>query len=217
MPIGPSDTSTQLLRMTKRADGTLDRCTLGPALFVPFTGGRVPPFAPRALTDRSIPLCFRAPIGDAVQQGAVAGPVGSGGDGDVPDHIPFHAIATAFQPAAAVALEPATSDVSIQAGRRRNVEQDEAGRPLQALREQPRVIAVHHPAVAGDRGIMERRELGWRSWHPVGVREMVELIEVDHLQAPGLRDRLRQRRLAAVRRPHDADACAQLGQRHGAA
>ena len=62
MPIGPSDTSTQLLRMTKRADGTLDRCTLGPALFVPFTGGRVPPFAPRALTDRSIPLCFRAPI-----------------------------------------------------------------------------------------------------------------------------------------------------------
>ncbi len=31
---------------------------------------------------------------------------------------------------------------------------------------------------------MERRELRWRSWHPVGVREMVELIEVDHLQAP---------------------------------
>ena len=62
MPIGLSDTSTQLLRMTKRADGTLDRCTLGPALFVHFTGGRVRPFAPRALTDRTIPLCFRAPI-----------------------------------------------------------------------------------------------------------------------------------------------------------
>ncbi|AXJ95471.1 MULTISPECIES: protein-L-isoaspartate(D-aspartate) O-methyltransferase [unclassified Sphingomonas] len=62
MPIGASDTSTQLLRVTKRPDGALDRCRLGPALFVPFTGGRVAPFVPRALTDRTIPLCFKAPI-----------------------------------------------------------------------------------------------------------------------------------------------------------
>ena len=62
MPIGATDTATQLLRMTKRPDGTLDRCRLGPALFVPFTGGRVKPFAAHGLTDRTIPLCYKAPI-----------------------------------------------------------------------------------------------------------------------------------------------------------
>ncbi|MGR6327939.1 protein-L-isoaspartate(D-aspartate) O-methyltransferase [Sphingomonas sp. XXL09] len=62
MPIGATDMSTQLLRMTKRADGSLDRCVLGPALFVPFTGGRVAPFARHGLFDRTIPLCFKAPI-----------------------------------------------------------------------------------------------------------------------------------------------------------
>ena len=62
MPIGPTDASTQLLRYTKRLDGTIDRCSLGHALFVPFTGGHAEPFARYGVFDRSIPLCFRAAI-----------------------------------------------------------------------------------------------------------------------------------------------------------
>ena len=62
MPIGATDTSTQLLRMTKKADGTLDRCSLGGAFFVPLTGAHTPPFSRYGLFDRSIPLCFGTPI-----------------------------------------------------------------------------------------------------------------------------------------------------------
>lgn len=62
MPIGATDLSTELLRITKRPDGTLERCSLGPAIFVPLTGARATPFARYGLRDRSIPLCFRTAI-----------------------------------------------------------------------------------------------------------------------------------------------------------
>lgn len=62
MPIGATDTSTQLLRFTKRANGAIDRCSLGGAMFVPLTGGLVKPFARFGLPDRSIPLCFSKAI-----------------------------------------------------------------------------------------------------------------------------------------------------------
>lgn len=62
MPIGPSDKSTQLIRFTKKFDGSVERCSLGDALFVPLTGARVRPFARYGLFDRSIPLCFGSPI-----------------------------------------------------------------------------------------------------------------------------------------------------------
>lgn len=62
MPVGPTETSTQLLRITKRMDGTIERCSLGGAFFVPLTGPHAPSFAPYGLFDRSIPHCFGAPI-----------------------------------------------------------------------------------------------------------------------------------------------------------
>lgn len=62
MPIGATETSTQLLRITKRANGAIERCSLGGAMFVPLTGTRATPFAQHGLTDRSIPLCFGKPI-----------------------------------------------------------------------------------------------------------------------------------------------------------
>ena len=62
MPIGPTDTSTQLLRITKRTDGAIDRCSLGVALFVPLTGQNAAPFARAGLIDRSIPMCYGRPI-----------------------------------------------------------------------------------------------------------------------------------------------------------
>lgn len=62
MPIGPSDKSTQLIRFTKKIDGSVERCSLGAALFVPLTGARARPFARYGLFDRSIPLCFGSPI-----------------------------------------------------------------------------------------------------------------------------------------------------------
>ncbi len=62
MPIGKSDTSTQLLKFTKLANGTVVSCSLGGALFVPLTGTHTKPFARNGLLDRSIPLCFAKPI-----------------------------------------------------------------------------------------------------------------------------------------------------------
>jgi protein-L-isoaspartate(D-aspartate) O-methyltransferase len=62
IPIGATQTSTLLLRITKRADNTLDRCSLGETFFVPLTGPRAIPFARYGLSDRTIPLCFAAPI-----------------------------------------------------------------------------------------------------------------------------------------------------------
>lgn len=62
MPIGPTQTSTQLLRITKRSDGSLERCSLGLAFFVPLTGARAVPFASAGLIDRSVPSCYGKPI-----------------------------------------------------------------------------------------------------------------------------------------------------------
>ena len=62
MPIGPSGMSTQLLRITKKVDGSTERCALGGALFVPLTSTHTKPFARAGLFDRSIPLCFEKPV-----------------------------------------------------------------------------------------------------------------------------------------------------------
>lgn len=62
MPIGATTTAEQILVMTKRADGGVDRCSLGGAMFVPLTGRGQTPEARAALLDRSIPLCYGAPI-----------------------------------------------------------------------------------------------------------------------------------------------------------
>ncbi|EEF93469.1 hypothetical protein CATMIT_01902, partial [Catenibacterium mitsuokai DSM 15897] len=61
------------------------------------------------------------------------------------DHLPAHAAFGAFQPAAALALEPGAAHIAQQAGCGRRVEQDEPGRALQALRQAARVVAVDHP------------------------------------------------------------------------
>lgn len=66
MPIGASNWSTQLLRITKRKDGTVERCSLGGALFVPLTGPHTSPFARYGLRDRSIPLCYGRPVVSAL-------------------------------------------------------------------------------------------------------------------------------------------------------
>lgn len=62
MPIGPTETSTQLLRITKLTDGGIERCSLGVVLFVPLTGQHAAPFASAGLIDRSIPMCYGRPI-----------------------------------------------------------------------------------------------------------------------------------------------------------
>jgi len=108
----------------------------------------------------------------AVDHVAMTSAVGSGGEDDVSDHIPFYAIATALQRSATIALEPAAPNVPKQADCHWNVEKDEVGRSFQPLEEQSGAIAFDHPVVASDRRIVQRRELVWRSWNPVGVREM---------------------------------------------
>ena len=65
--------------------------------------------------------------------------------------------------AAPVSLEPRPAEIPEQADHGRNVEQDEARRPLQPLRQTSRVIAVHHPSFRHDRRIMQRDELGLRA------------------------------------------------------
>ncbi|URW74864.1 protein-L-isoaspartate(D-aspartate) O-methyltransferase [Sphingomonas donggukensis] len=62
MPIGPRWPIEQILTLTKRADGGVYTCSLGPAMFVPLTGEGRRPEDPRGLSDRSIPLCYGAPV-----------------------------------------------------------------------------------------------------------------------------------------------------------
>ena len=62
MPIGPSTFQEQILVITKRLDGSYDQCSLGPASFVPLTGAGETPRGTRGLIDRTIPLCFGAPV-----------------------------------------------------------------------------------------------------------------------------------------------------------
>jgi protein-L-isoaspartate(D-aspartate) O-methyltransferase len=62
MPIGPSTIQEHLIVATKAIDGSITRCSLGPASFVPLTGRGERPETMRGLYDRSIPLCFARPI-----------------------------------------------------------------------------------------------------------------------------------------------------------
>lgn len=62
MPIGPSTVQEQLLVVEKSATGALTTCSLGDAMFVPFTGKGLRPTDLHGLTDRSHPLCFGAEV-----------------------------------------------------------------------------------------------------------------------------------------------------------
>ncbi|MBN2971049.1 protein-L-isoaspartate(D-aspartate) O-methyltransferase [Roseomonas aeriglobus] len=62
IPIGPSTAQELLLVVKKRADGTLDRCSLGGIMFVPLTGAGERPTTLRGLRDRSIRQCYDAPV-----------------------------------------------------------------------------------------------------------------------------------------------------------
>lgn len=62
MPIGPSDFQEQILVMTKKADGSSSRCSLGWAMFVPLTRRGRTPSGNRGLSDRMIPLCYGAEV-----------------------------------------------------------------------------------------------------------------------------------------------------------
>ncbi|WP_431522500.1 hypothetical protein [Sphingomonas phyllosphaerae] len=59
MPIGLSTATEHLHVYTKQADGRVDVCSLGWAMFVPLTGVGFTPDRP-ALMDRSTPRCFRS-------------------------------------------------------------------------------------------------------------------------------------------------------------
>ncbi len=62
MPIGPSNPQEQLIVATKAADGAITRCSLGLAMFVPLTGRGERSASMHGLIDRSIPLCYGAPV-----------------------------------------------------------------------------------------------------------------------------------------------------------
>ncbi|WP_375396084.1 protein-L-isoaspartate O-methyltransferase [uncultured Sphingomonas sp.] len=62
MPIGPSTFQEQIVVITKRTDGRVDRCSLGRASFVPLTGAGKTPVGTHGLYDRTIPLCYGAPV-----------------------------------------------------------------------------------------------------------------------------------------------------------
>jgi len=61
MPIGPSTATEHLEVYTKAADGHVDRCSLGWAMFVPLTGRGFTPDRP-GLSRRTASWCFGAPV-----------------------------------------------------------------------------------------------------------------------------------------------------------
>ena len=62
MPIGPSTPQEQLIVATKGADGSITRCSLGLAMFVPLTGRGKRAAGMRGLMDRGVPYCYGAPV-----------------------------------------------------------------------------------------------------------------------------------------------------------
>ena len=62
MPIGPSLVQEQLIVATKSPGGTITRCSLGLAMFVPLTGRGQRTPGMRGLIDRSVQLCYGAPV-----------------------------------------------------------------------------------------------------------------------------------------------------------
>ncbi|MEO5865779.1 MAG: protein-L-isoaspartate(D-aspartate) O-methyltransferase [Sphingomonas sp.] len=58
MPIGPTTAEEELVMMTKQAGGTLNRCSLGGASFVPLTGIGQRSTAARDRDTSAIPSCF---------------------------------------------------------------------------------------------------------------------------------------------------------------
>ena len=80
----------------------------------------------------------------------------------------------------------------------------------------PSSICPPSPSASRGRRVMECGELtGW-SGYPIGMREVVKLIEMDEIQSSRTRYGLRQRGFAAVGWPHDADALPKFVQRHRA-
>lgn len=62
MPIGPSEVQEHLVVFRKTAQGAITRCDLGYAGFVPLTGAGQRPSWMKGVMDRSLPLCFSAPV-----------------------------------------------------------------------------------------------------------------------------------------------------------
>ncbi len=58
MPIGPQGPVEQLVLLTKRSDGSLEPCSMGPAMFVPLTGRGERPASMKGLYDRTLPVCY---------------------------------------------------------------------------------------------------------------------------------------------------------------
>ncbi|MBX3593066.1 protein-L-isoaspartate(D-aspartate) O-methyltransferase [Sphingomonas sp.] len=62
MPIGPSTAQEQLIVFHKRADGGIERCVVGNAMFVPLTGRGERPEQP-GIRERGLPFCYGADAG----------------------------------------------------------------------------------------------------------------------------------------------------------
>lgn len=60
IPIGPTTFEERLLVVTKEQSGGTTRCSLGPAAFVPFTGGAL--LAPAEASVEAVPLCYSSEI-----------------------------------------------------------------------------------------------------------------------------------------------------------
>jgi hypothetical protein len=97
----------------------------------------------------------------------------------VADDIPFHAIATAFKCPSTITLEPAAPDIAVKAHHGGNIKQDEPGSALQPFSNKPRVSAINDPARPHDHRVMKVAKLVCRPGNPIGMRQVVKLIEVD--------------------------------------
>jgi hypothetical protein len=130
--------------------------------------------------------------------------------GDVMDHAPFEAVVASFQCANPAVLEERTPHIPKQARRRGNIQQDYACRSLEPLRHTRGIISLHHPSLRLDRLVMQGQEFFRRTWLPIRMRNMMKLIQMNHIDAEFSANGGRQCRLAAIGWPDDANAGTQL-------
>ncbi|MGA7438870.1 MAG: hypothetical protein WBW32_12170 [Luteibacter sp.] len=121
-------------------------------------------------------------------------------------HRPVNALAGTLKAANAPATKKGSAYVPVQTCIRGYIKEDDARGTLESLRHARRIIAIDHPAITTDRLVVQGVKRLARTWLPLRMRQMVQLIQMNYRKTLVPGDRIRERRFAAIRRPKNADA-----------
>jgi len=149
-----------------------------------------------------------------VLQLGIAFPVSGRRDRDVLEHVPLHTVLAPFKSSDPPTAGKAPPNVAEEAQRCGDVEKDEPSSTRETLRQEFRVVPVNYPTVGHDRGVMQSLEVSERARHPISSRKVMEHVKMNGLRLALPGDSVCKRRLAAVRRTHNANPVSEFAEFH---